>query len=191
MSFFRKRSGAILVFLVVVILSSFFAANRSLGSRVQEVTDLFSDGVYNPGLGYRLPSIKRQLNVRKDASNNLITVGANYSEAESETKALRDVRTRLINGLSSPVGAEKLYDISKELDTAYNALYGKLGAFALDSAQRVIADESREKWDGSAAMIQKSGYNEAVRQFSRDVLSVFPTNFVMKLALVKPPELFE
>lgn len=191
MSFFRKRSGAILVFLVVVILSSFFAANRSLGSRVQEVTDLFSDGVYNPGLGYRQPSIKRQLEMRKDASNNLITVGANYPESESETKALRDVRTRLINGLSSPVGAEKLYDISKELDTAYNALYGKLGAFALDSAQRVIADESREKWDGSAAMIQKSGYNEAVRQFSRDVLSVFPTNFVMKLALVKPPELFE
>lgn len=191
MSFFRKRSGAILVFLVVVILSSFFAANRSLSGRVQEVTDLFSDGVYDPGLGYRRPSIKRQLDVRMGASNNLLSIGRFYPESESETSTLSDARTRLINGLSSPAGAGKLYDINKELDAAYNALYVKLGTLALDNAQRNIADESRKEWDGSAAKIQTSGYNEAVRQFSRDVLSVFPTNFVMKLALVKPPELFE
>ena len=191
MGFFKKRSGAILVFCVVVILASFFAANRSLSSRVQEVTDLFYDGTYDPGLGYRKPSIKRQLDIRKDASNSLLSIGLYYPEAESETSALRSARNAFEDGLSRCVGAGKLYVLNKELDAAYNALYVKLGTLALDSARRNILDESRKEWDGSAAMIQKSGYNEAVRQFNRDVLSVFPTNFVMKLALVKPPELFE
>lgn len=191
MGFFRKRSGAVLVFFVVVILASLFAANRSLSGRVREVTDLFSDGVYDSNVGYRLPSIKRQLEVRKDASQNLISAGAPYSEAAQETNALRSARNVLVNGLSNSVGAEKLHDANKELVTAFDALYGKLKTLSLKDSERSLADESQGRMENTAAIIQKSGYNEAVRQFSRDILSVFPTNYVMKFAFVNPPELFE
>jgi len=191
MGFFKKRSGAVLVFFAVVILASLFAANRSLSGKVQEITDLFSDGVYDSNAGYRLPSIKRQLEVRENASQNLISVGALYSEAKEETEALRSARNVLVNGLSNSFGAERLYDANKDVQTAFDALYNKLTTLTLDSGDRSLADESRGRMENSAAVIQKSGYNEAVRQFNRDVLSVFPTNFVKDLAFVKAPELFE
>lgn len=191
MGFFKKRSGAILVFFAVVILASFFAANRSLSSKVQEINDLFSDGVYDPDRGYRLPSIRRQLEVRANASNNLLSLGRYFPESNSETEALSDVRTRLINGLSNSSGASKLYDINKELDAAFNALYKKLNMLTLTEKERDMADDLFNEWENTAALIQKSRYNEAVREFSREVLSVFPTNYVMKYALVNPPELFE
>ena len=53
MSIFKKTGGAVLVALAVIILSSFFAANRSLNVKVQEVSDLFSDGVYDTNVGYK------------------------------------------------------------------------------------------------------------------------------------------
>lgn len=191
MEFFKKRSGAILVFFAVVILASFFAANRSLSSKVQEINDLFSDGVYDPYLGYRRPSIRRQLEVRSNASNNLLSVGLKFPEAKAETEALSEARTRLINGISNSAGAGKLYDINQELDSAYKALYERLRTLPLNNDQRKTVDDSLKDWEGSAKKIQESGYNEAVRAFNREVLSVFPTNFLMKIVFVDPPELFE
>ena len=190
MEFFKKRSGAILVFFAVVILSSIFAANRSLGGRVREINDMFSEGVY--GLdGYRLPSIKRQLEERGKASNLLVGVGLNYPEASTETEALREARTQLINGLENSVGAGILYDFNQELDAAFYALHGKLETLALSERDRVTAEDALNTWKNTALLIQRSRYNETVREFNREVLSVFPTNLVMKFAFVDPPELFE
>ena len=120
-----------------------------------------------------------------------MSLGRYFPESNSETEALSDVRTRLINGLSNSSGASKLYDINKELDAAFNALYKKLNMLTLTEKERDMADDLFNEWENTAALIQKSRYNEAVREFSREVLSVFPTNYVMKYALVNPPELFE
>jgi hypothetical protein len=191
MSFFKKRSGAVLAAVVIIILSSFFAANRSLNVKVREINDLFSDGVYDSSVGYKQKSIKSQLDVRASASLNLISIGASYGDASKETERLRDARSVLVNGLSKNVGADKLYGQNSDLQTAFDALYTKLNTLALDSNARSIADESKGRMTGAASMIEKSGYNEAVREFNRKVLSVFPTNFIKDFALVKSPELFE
>ncbi len=191
MSIFKKPAGAILVALAVIILSSFFAANRSLNVKVQEVSDLFSDGVYDSNVGYKQKSIKSQLDVRKDASLNLISVGAKYSGSEAETEALRNTRNILVNGLSRAAGAEKLFDANVDLQKSFDALYTKIAALSMSAEDRNLAEESKNRMTGAASMIEKSGYNEAVREFNRKVLSAFPTNYIKSIALVKSPELFE
>lgn len=191
MGFFRKRSGAILVFLAVVILASFFAARRSLGGRVQEINDLFSDGIYDTDQRYRLPSINRQLKERGELSNNLLSIALYHPEAEAEAAALRSARNALVNGLDDSAGASRLYGLNKELDTAFKTLYSRLQTLKLAENDKDYADKLYGEWENTAALIQRSRYNETVRQFNREVLSVFPTNFVMKLTFVNPPELFE
>ncbi len=191
MNFLKKPAGAVLVSLAVIILSSFFAANRSLSVKVQEINDLFSDGVYDSNVGYKQKSIKSQLDVRADASMNLISVGANCSGAEAETDALRNARNVLVNGLARSAGAEKLFDANADLQKAFDALYAKIESLPLTANNRTIAEESRNRMTNAASMIEKSGYNEAVREFNRKVLSAFPTNFIKSFALVKSPELFE
>jgi hypothetical protein len=191
MSFWKKRSGAILAAVLIIILSSFFAANRSLNEKIREVSDLFSNGVYDLNVGYKQKSVKSQLEVRTAASMNLISVGANYKDTEKETEKLRDARNVLQNGLSRSVGPEKLYDQNKDIQTAFDALAVKLSAMTLDAGNKTILDDSKSRMVNSAAMIEKSGYNEAVREFNRKVLSIFPTNYIKQFAMVKEPELFE
>ena len=120
MSFFKKRSGAVVIFLLVVVLASFFAANRSLSQKVQEISDLFSDGVYDSTVGYKQPGIKKQLEARKDASMNLISIGAKYEQAKTETEALGSPklfgqRACKLNGVG------KLYDADVKLQTFVDA----------------------------------------------------------------------
>ncbi len=191
MSFFKKRSGAVLAAVVIIILASFFAANRSLSEKVKETSDLFLNGVYDSNVGYKQKSVKSQLEVRSAASLNLISVGANYKEVEKETEKLRDARSVLQNGLAKSFGPEKLYDQNKNLQSAFDALHAKLSQLSLDDNSRVIAEESKGRMVNAASMIEKSGYNEAVREFDRKVLSVFPTNIISRFAMVKGPELFE
>jgi hypothetical protein len=191
MSFFKKRGGAFLAAVVIIILASFFAANRSLNEKVRETSDLFLNGVYDSNVGYKQKSIKSQLDVRSAASLNLISIGANYKDAEKETEKLRDARSVLQNGLTKSFGPEKLYDQNKDLQTAFDELYSKLSPLSLDFSSRTIAEDSKSRMTNAASMIDKSGYNEAVREFDRKVLNVFPTNFISQFAMVKGPELFE
>ena len=191
MSFLKKRSGAVLVAVVIIILSSFFAANRSLSEKVKEVNDLFLNGVYDSNVGYKQKSVKSQLDVRAAASLNLISVGANYKDTAKETDALRSAREIFQNGLSKAAGPAKLFAENQDVQKAFNALYAKLTALTLDSRDKTIADDSQSRMINAAAMIEKSGYNEAVREFDRKVLSVFPTNFISRFAMVNGPELFE
>lgn len=191
MSFLKKRSGAYLTAVVIIILASFFAANRSLNEKVRETSDLFLNGVYDSNVGYKQKSIKSQLDIRSAASLNLISIGANYKDAEKETEKLRDARGVLQNGLTKSFGPEKLNDQNKDLQTAFDALYAKLSSITLDEKSRPIVEDSKSRMANAANMIDKSGYNEAVREFNRKVLSPFPTNIISRFAMVNGPELFE
>jgi len=191
MSFFKKRSGAIIAAVVIIIFASFFAANRSLNVKVREVSDLFLNGVYDKNVGYKQKSVKSQLDIRIAASLNLITIGSLYDFAKPETDALRNTRNVLVNGLTNSVGAKKLFSENKDMQSAFDALYAKLSKQNLDAGNKVIFDDSKSRMVNAASIIDKSGYNEAVREFDRSVLSVFPTNYIKQLAMVKEPELFE
>jgi hypothetical protein len=191
MSFFKKRSGAIVVLLVIIVFGSLFAANRSLGAKVQAINDQLYTQIYDSSVGYALPSVASQLKVRCSASQNLFTVGSSYTEAAAETTALRDARRVLMDLLDKSSKAKALYAANSNLGAAFDALYTKLGTLTLSDGQKTIILDSKSNMSGAATQIEKSGYNEAVRKFNRETLSQFPTNFLKSITFVKEPDLFE
>lgn len=189
--FFRKRRSAFLIAAAVIALSTLFGINRSLGGKNLEVADLFNVGVYSRQEGYTHKSIRSQLTVRADAALNTITVSAAYDEAAEETYTLRSARNTLENLLDSDGSPSELYEANRALETAYSNLYAKLSRLELSEADNKNLQQDRSRMTGASSMIEKSGYNEAVREYKREVLSIFPTNILRNLCFVPEPELFE
>ena len=190
-NFFLKRRNAILITIAVILLATVFGVHRSLGSRIMEVADGFNDGVYNQSKGYNMKSIRSQLIIRCETAMDALTVAENYDAVEAERNALRSARNTLKDLLDGNGGPADLYDANYELDRAFTALYTALGSVSLSAEDRTYIDNDRSRMDGAAGVIADSGYNESVRAFQRDVLSVFPTNLLRPLCFVKDPELFE
>lgn len=190
-NFFLKRRNAILITIAVILLATVFGVHRSLGSRIMEVADGFNDGVYNQSKGYNMKSIRSQLIIRCETAMDALTVAEHYDAAEAERSALRSARNTLKDLLDGNGSPSELYDANYELDRAFTALYTALNSVSLSAADREYIDNDRSRMDGAAGVIEDSGYNESVRAFQRDVLSVFPTNLLRPLCFVKDPELFE
>ena len=188
-SLFKVCRNAILITFLIIVLSTLFGVNRSLGGRIMEVSDLFNEGVKSGG--YVLKSIRSQLIVRAETALDMITVGSNYNNASDQTSALRTARNKLLDLLDGETSPRALYAANKELDNAFSALYLKLSALTLTDSDAEIIDENFSRMNNAAMVIDKSEYNSAVRDFHRNVLSVFPTNLLIKICPVDEPELFE
>jgi hypothetical protein len=85
----------------------------------------------------------------------------------------------------------ELFKANRALESAYNNLYGRLLLLDLDEGDKANLQQDHSRMRGAASQIEKSGYNEAVRQYRREVLSVFPTNILRKFCFTPEPELFE
>lgn len=193
--FLTTRTGAVILAVIVVLLSTYFGAYRSLTVKSAEVADGFNEGVYytdDSGNTFQHKSIRSQLINRSEASINLASVADTFTNAKDEAEALRktynEMRDLLYNNDGTP---SELYRVNAELDSAFNALYDILSCEDLDAkdAKRII--EYKTEMEGAAGEIESSGYNESVYEFNRSTLSVFPTNILKRICFVKVPELFE
>jgi hypothetical protein len=172
--FFKVRRNAIIITVLIILLSTLFGVNRSLGERTMEVSDLFNEGVKSGG--YTLKSIRSQLIIRAETALDMITVATNYEEAGDQTTELRAARNNLMDLLEKEASPSLLCAADKELDSAFITLYQKLSGLALTDSDAEIIDEDFARMKNAATVIEKSEYNSAVRDFRRKVLSVFPTN---------------
>lgn len=193
MEILKKRPVAIIITAVIIILSTIFSVHRTLGAECQRVRDSFFTGVVSEGYAHK--SISDQLKTRIDAANVVASIAANYSQAENETKNLRDARNRLIDTLNEAKSGEaslkNVYNANKELQAAFEDLEKSLEGVKLSTREAENFENNRSKFYGAQAAIEKAGYNEAVREFYRTTLNVFPTNFLWKISWVDPPELYE
>lgn len=192
--FLTSRTGAIVLTVVIILLSTYFGAYRSLTVKVGEIADGFNEGVYytdDSGNTFQHKSIRSQLINRSEASINLVDVADTFDDAQEEAKALREAYNNLRNLLYNDGTPAQLCAANKELTTAFDALHTVLAGEALDTKDaKRIADYMLEM-DGAADEIEASGYNESVREFNRSTLSVFPTNILKSICFVDAPELFE
>lgn len=192
--FLTSRGGAWVVAIVLILLSVYFGAYRSLSVAVREVADGFSEGVtYTDDSGdtYLHASIRSQLINRVEASTSLVSLARNFGEVADETAALRNASNTLkdlIYGTGTPA---ELCAVNKELTGAFNALHSAVSRMELDFRDTTQLDELKTIMSGSADEITNSGYNESVRAFNRETLSVFPTNLLQAICFVDAPELFE
>lgn len=192
--FLTSRGGAVVICVVIVLLSTYFGAYRSLTVASREVADGFSNGVTytdDSGNTYLHKSIRSQILNRSEASINLASVADTFQEAKEEAQELRgaynEVRDLIYNGGS----LSELYAANKLMGTAFDALYNVLSQAELDTKDAKRIEEYKTEMTGAAGEIETSGYNESVREFDRTVLSVFPTNILKNICFVDTPELFE
>lgn len=192
--FFTSRGGAIVIAVVLILLSTYFGAYRSLSVAVGEVADGFSNGVTytdDSGNTYLHKSIRSQLLNRSEASINLASVADTFIEANTEAETLRAAYNEMRNLIYNDGTPSELCSADKELGTAFNALYAVLSKLELDTKDAKRIEEYRTEMAGAAGEIETSGYNESVREFNRTTLSVFPTNILKTICFVEEPELFE
>lgn len=192
--FLTSRGGAIVVAIVLILLSTYFGAYRSLSVAVREVADGFSDGVTytdESGNTYLHKSIRSQLINRSEASINLASVADTFNEAAEEADALRKAYNNMRSLLYNEASPAELCAADKEMGAAFDTLYDILYKMELDTKDAKRIEEYKTEMTGAAGEIATSGYNESIREFSRTTLSVFPTNILKTICFVDNPELFE
>lgn len=182
----KKRSVATFIAVAVIILSTLFSANRSLGAECQEITDSFTDGVIGVG-GYVVPSISTQLRARCDAANALAALVADYEGVEEQIRDLRAARNELID----EPGIDGKYDKNSALQVAFDDLVQTVEAIGVSEDDAKAFETYKSNFSNAQGLIEKSGYNESVRAYYRETLNVFPTNLLKDIVGVDLPELFE
>ena len=187
MEFFKKRTGALLVAVAIISLSTLYGAHRSLGAACQEITDSFYSGVYDQSWGTTRTSINSQLIKRQEAALGIISIASSFPELESYTDNLRSSRDNLI----AAKAVSDLYDANFALEDDYKNMISALSDVELSDSQRESVSAYSSTFKGAQNVIDSSGYNEAVRDFSRSVLNVFPTNLLRSVTFVNEPELFD
>lgn len=189
MSTLKKRSSAIIVALVVIILGTLFGVHRSIGSETAKIETLFYKGVYLKDEKYTQPSIQSLLDERSTAALGLVTIGMKYSEDQNIqmlTDSLREARLQLLDAKTIWLK----FAANEKLQGRYKTLYTALEQFSLDDNALSALQNYASTLDGAQGVIQKSDYNRMVSEFRNNVLGDFPVNILKNLAFVKYPEYF-
>lgn len=186
MKFLKRRGGAFTIAIVVVILSTIVGAQRSLGEACQEITDSFSDGVYDEAWDTTRPSISSQLETCYTSANGLYTIIVNYDELQDEADLLRQCK----NDLNAATDISGKYSAYAALCDAFDVAASSVAFVELPEREQTMLDRYESNFNGAVGVISSAGYNEAVREFYRTTLDGFPTNLMKPLVSSKLPVAF-
>lgn len=192
--FFAKRSVAAVTAALLILGSTAFSVNRTLGADCREIADSFYTGVVYDG--YQHPSISSQLEVCSGSANGLAALAANYPDLEEAARQVQDDRDALISSMRWAANADYssgVDDIAywyQELTNSVNTLVSKMEHTELTERDQEGLKLYKENYSGAQSVIATSGYNEAVREFTRNTLNDFPARLLVKLFGIDVPELF-
>ncbi len=185
MGFFKKRTGALLLTAIMVLVSTGVSVNVKLGNKIQAVNESFYEGLYSQG--YPQKGIGAHLDNICTYADGLITIANNYDidteELEYDTEDLKMGRTY------SPYSASYLYYCYDELCGQIDALERLLAARELSERDAEGVEKYLTNINGAKSAIASSSYNEEVRDFLRRY-DRFPTDLMAELANLDMPEYF-
>ena len=184
---FRRRGFAIIFCLALILSSMALSVNRSLGAKCQEVTNLFYVGVPVRNSLLKRPSIETQLKNCGTTANALLTVTAPFDDLNEDSEALRAA----VNGLYQADSIKDKYTANNNLARAFYTCVDKLEQRSLSERTQMIMETCIDEFQAAQLEIESSGYNDAVREFYRDTLNVFPANYLKWMIDGKLPDLFE
>lgn len=182
----KKRSSAILIAVIVIILGTLFGVHRSVGSETSKIEAQFYNGVYLKQENYTQPGINAQLEKRADAVLGLVTIANKFSDLASLTSSLRQARQELLDA----DGITDKYLANEKIQTAYKELSVSLSRMSLSSTEMAATTKYSQTLDGAQSAIKNSDYNKVVGEFRTGTLGAFPVNILKNLAFVKYPEYF-
>ncbi len=179
----KKRSGAILVLVLVIVFSTIFSAHRSLTSKRSAIEAMLITGVDGSGIG-----INSDMEKRVDYSRNLIKIARGYEGLDSEIDNLSAACDALA---SRKGGASESYRLNQALTDAalelYMAAEGKMSEKDEQYRQELYANISSRN---DTITNEAARYNRLALEFNNDILGTFPTNLLRWPALVSDCELF-
>ena len=183
MSFFSKRPVAVIFAAAIVISSTLFGAKLSLDSDSRDIEDLFYSGVEYDGYVHK--SIYSQITQRTDAANGLLSVAYNY-DLSTEYEALKTARDNLIG----TTNITYYFYGDQALETAFLNLCNALNNTNLSERDIAAVENYTSVFNNAGLVIEKAGYNDAVRSFYRDEIYQFPAEFFYDNLQIDTPNYF-
>ena len=185
MSFFKRRTVALLLTLIVVVASTLLSTNIKLGRKAQDVTDGFFNGVvYN---GFQQKGIAAHLKNILAYADGMVTIARNYSLDTADAENASDSLKRALSYADGNISY--IHYAYEELLSAVTILEDQLNRAELSERDAEGLRQYSDSLTGARSAIDNAGYNESVREFLREY-SQFPTKLLADLAGVKMPQYF-
>lgn len=181
---------AVLVALVILFFIFKALVENGLGRRIAEANALFENGTGGQ------PGIAEELQARLEAADGLQNLAAKYGDAVyTEYSALRDTNNELRALLKEHrdtgwADLGRMYDLNRDLGDQFAACREVLEPITEGKAHAALGDY-QTAMDEAQAVINKSGYNSAIRDFTDTVLNRFPNGILKGLVKEKAPMLWE
>jgi hypothetical protein len=177
--------GCILLALIILFFIFRAVVENTLGRKIGDAVDQFWQGVGSQS------SIAENLEARLLASDGLQNIAAKYDQVYEEYSALRTTRNDLFALFSARSGdLGRMFDLNADLTRHFAACREALEPITEGKAHAALA-EYQDAMDTAQAAIDRSAYNDAVRDFRRDVLDRFPASLLKGLVKEEPPALWE
>lgn len=188
MEFFKKRSTAVAVFVVTVIVFTLIGSHLSLSRACKQVEDAFFDKTLLQEDGYYTCPGDQLENCVKLANRLLSVIGSDGEWAEAYAN-LRDRRLALDAALESRDIALLFEETSLFMDAVADVEAVRDGGASLpdsyDDFDAIISDIY-----SAQAEAADPAYNNHVQAFIDGTLAVFPTNILRRLTGVKLPDAY-
>lgn len=188
MDFFKKRSAAIGVFVLVVAAFSLIGCRLSLNRACRKAEDAFFDKALLQSEGYYTCPAE-QLGYCLSYANRLLSVIGQEGDWADAYATLRDAR----QGLSDALDERDIPAIGQANQALVEAV---AGVRALADAGTPLPDSHDDysaivsDFDGAQAVLDSPAYNEHILAFREKELGAFPANILRHLLGVKAPETF-
>ena len=188
----KKLLLILAVVVVLVILFFIFKAlvENGLGQRIAEANALFENGTGGQ------PGIASELQTRLEAADELQSIAAKYGDAAyTEYSALRDTNNELRALLKEHhdtgwADLGRMFDLNEALSKHFVSCREVLEPLTEGKAHAALG-EYQSVMEEAQAVINKSGYNSAIRDFTETVLNRFPNGILKGLVKEKAPMLWE
>lgn len=185
MNFFKKPTVAAIIAIVLVAVSTFASVNIKLGSKCDEVKDIFYSGLQYDGKFH--PPIADQVRNTCAAANDLCIIASNYGiDTTDVTDSCEWVEMALAY---SAYDQHYIYYEYAQLRTAIKTMVDKLAHQSLSERHQALLNDYEKQLTEFEHNIDTAGYNEEVRAFLMKY-DRFPTNFIASMCNVRLPEYF-
>ena len=179
------------VILALLILFLIFRAlvENGLGKKMANASALFLNGTGGQ------PGIAEELQARLDAADGLQNIAAKYDDVYAEYSALRNTildMKQLLKDVKENGSADlgRLYDLNEDLSAHFAACREALEPITEGKAHNALG-EYQSALDEAQAVINKSGYNNAINEFYKKVMNRFPNSLLKGLVKEAVPALWQ
>ena len=176
---------AVIVALLILFLILRGVVESTLGKKIADASALFDKGTGGQ------PGISEELRARLQAADGLQNIAAKYDQVYEQYSKLRSTHNELrelLNSGSRDLG--RMFDLNQALSESFAACREALEPLTEGKAHAALG-EYQSAMEEAQKVIDRSGYNDAIREFTDSVQNRFPASLLKGLVKEAVPALWE